>query len=122
MWIDMSSILSLFSFNIFFTLPLSPLFPSHLHTLYNPGCPSFSPGERFIRRDMSQKTTWRFLLALPWPPGERESLNSGPLFSPGFGSQSEQSREKAGEGLNVVVGAEAGMCPLYLCPFVGHDG
>lgn len=31
-------------------------------------------------------------------------------------------REKAGEGLNVDVGAEAGMCPLYLCPFVGHDG
>lgn len=31
----------------------------------------------------------------------------------------EGKREKAGEGLNVVVGAEAGMCPLYLWPFVG---
>lgn len=34
----------------------------------------------------------------------------------------EGSGEKAAEGLNVVVGAEAGMRPLYLCPFVGHDG
>lgn len=31
-------------------------------------------------------------------------------------------RNKAAEGLNVVVKAEAGMCPLFLCPFVGHDG
>lgn len=31
-------------------------------------------------------------------------------------------RKKASEGLNVVVKAEAGMCPLFLCPFVGHDG
>lgn len=36
----------------------------------------FGPG----LRDMSHKTTWHFLLALPWPPRARESLNSGPLF------------------------------------------
>ena len=107
MWIDMSAILS------FIPPPYSPS-----------GCPSFWPKRRFILRDMSQKTTWRFLLALPWPPRARESLNSAPLFSSVALARIEREgrREKAGEGLNVVVGAEAGMCPLYLCPFVGHDG
>lgn len=38
------------------------------------------------------------------------------------GRRRGRRRKKVSEGLNVVVKAEAGMCPLFLCPFVGHDG
>lgn len=58
---------------------------------------------------------------------KRECLTSG-LFSFFFNSMlwftyiGRRRRKAASEGLNVVVKAEAGMCPLFLCPFVGHDG
>lgn len=99
-------------------------FVSHCTTPYSPsGCPSLWPMHRFIRRHVSKKTTWCFLLALPWPPRGTERLNSGLFyFSSGLGSHREGEKEKRRKGLNVVAGAEAGMCLLYLCPFVGHDG
>lgn len=56
-----------------------------------------------------------------------ESAGEPELWSPlslpaGVGSHAVGGGGVRRKGLNVVVGAEAGMCPLYLCPFVGHDG
>lgn len=77
--------LTCFRFSLYYSRKFYSLFvrpsPSHLLTPYSPsGCPSFWPTSKFILRDKSQNTTWRFLLALPWPPRARESLNSGPLY------------------------------------------
>lgn len=84
-----------FSFNILLILCLPS--PSHLPTPYSPsGCPSFWPKHRFILRDVSHKSTWRFLLALPWPPRARERLNSGPLFFLQALARIERRKERKG--------------------------
>lgn len=91
------------------------------------GCPSFWPRKRLY----SERRESESHLALSsGAPMASKSAGEPELWSPlslpaGTGSHAVGREGEGGvrrKGLNVVVGAEAGMCPLYLCPFVGHDG
>lgn len=91
MWIDLFSFLC---FSLRLTAPRL-IFPSWLPIILG------------NTEGMSQTATWLFLLALPWPPGVSESLNSAPLSSPfGLGSHLEREAEKSGRGLEC--GSESG--------------
>lgn len=123
MWIDMSSILFLFPLT-HFTHPLSPASltpPRSIQSFWLPII--LAQTEIYTKRHESENHLALSSGAPMASKSEQEPELCSSFFSPGFGSHSREGRrEKAGEGLNVVVGAEAGMCPLYLCPFVGHDG
>lgn len=103
MWIDTSVVFSFFPLK--HIRSLSPVSFTSSISCRPSGCPSFWPKHRLLPRDASQKTTWRSFLALPWPPGARESLNSAPLFSPGLGSHRESGAEKRLERLECGSGS-----------------